>query len=344
VVPTIYRPATVDAIELGTKNTLLDDTVTANLDIWYYNYENYQVGIIANRQALTLDIPARLFGFEGEFLWQPADSGLAFNATVSLTGSQTGHVFVADQHNPTVNVPGAIWIKDVDNGSNCVVLPTASGSHAAAAAGTTPGDSAANHVQGFYLPNGGDATIDAQYGIPLVNYGVCGGEGSFIQKQLQLQGYDYAPAINPRNGQVVTFTDGSGTHVLHDGTGIARDLHGNRLPQIPTGQLGVGAQYTWQIGDGYTVVPRVDYYFQTSMQARIWNDPVIDRINSWDVMNLQIQLNEPDSKWFVQGFTKNLFDKHNPTGVYLTDATSALFTNVFSEDPRTFGLQVGASW
>jgi hypothetical protein len=131
---------------------------------------------------------------------------------------------------------------------------------------------------------------------------------------------------------------------FHDGTGYARDLHGNKLPQVPTGQLGVGAQYIFQLGSDYNLVPRVDYYWQSSMESRVWNDPGIDRINGWDVMNLQIQLNAPESKWFVQGFAKNVFDKHNPTGVYLTDATSALFTNVFSEDPRTFGFQVGANW
>ncbi len=41
-------------------------------------------------------------------------------------------------------------------------------------------------------------------------------------------------------------------------------------------------------------------------------------------------------------FATNIFDKRNPTGVYLTDPTSALFTNVFVEDPRVVGVSVGA--
>ena len=61
-------------------------------------------------------------------------------------------------------------------------------------------------------------------------------------------------------------------------------------------------------------------------------------------MNAQIQLNAPDSKWYARVFATNMFDKHNPTGVYLTDPTSALFTNVFSEDPRVVGVSVGANW
>jgi hypothetical protein len=320
VVPVVYKPATVDALEVGTKNTLLDNTLTANLDVWYYNYENYQVGIIANRQALTLDVPARLFGLESEFLWQPTEA-LAFNATISVTGSQTGHVFVADQHNPTGGQAGVIWIKDVDNGSNCAVYSFNANLHPGA---TTPGDSVpGSHVDGFWLPNGGNAAIDAPFGIPLVNYGSCGtGQGGAAQQALEAKGWDYTIAVDPRTGKPVrsTIPDAENDGLLHDGTGITKDLHGNKLPQVPGGQIGVGAQYTFKIDD-YTLVPRVDYYWQSSMEARVWNDPVIDRINSWDVMNMSVQLNAPESAWYIQGFTKNVFDKHNPTGVYMTDAT-----------------------
>jgi outer membrane receptor protein involved in Fe transport len=329
-----FRPATVDSLELGTKNTLLDGSVQANLTAWYYNYENYQVGIIANRQALTLNVPARLFGLEGEFLWQPTED-LAFNATISLTQSEAGHTFLVDTRNPTNNVPNSILVKDLTNGSNCVVVPTT-----AAATGHTPGESSALHVSNFYLPNGGNAAIDAPFGIPLVNYGLCA-PGTPVEAALNASGFAYAADVDPRTGAVVPI---SASHPFNSGTGFARDLHGNQLPQVPLGQVGVGAQYTWKVGSGYTFVPRVDYYWQSSMQSRLWNDPNIDRVNAWDVMNLNFQLNAPDNKWYAQLFAKNVFDKRNPTGVYLTDPTSALFTNVFTEDPRIIGVSLGTSW
>jgi outer membrane receptor protein involved in Fe transport len=345
IVPTVFRPATVDSIEGGTKNTLLDGSVQANLTAWYYNYENYQVGIIANRQALTLNVPAHLFGLEGEFLWQPTEA-LSFNATISLTQSEAGHVFLQDQRNPTNNVPNSILIKDLTNGSNCVIVPIS-----AAATGHTPGESSALHVNNFYLPNGGNAAVDAPFGIPLVNYGLCQpttgtpAAGS-IRAQLQAKGFDYAPSVNTHNGGTVANpADTSiGGGIFRDGTGFARDLHGNQLPQVPLGQVGVGAQYTWKLDGGYTLVPRVDYYWQSSMQSRLWNDPNIDRVNAWDTMNLNIQLNAQDNKWYAAVFAKNIFDKRNPTGIYLTDPTSALFTNVFTEDPRVIGISLGTSW
>ncbi len=80
------------------------------------------------------------------------------------------------------------------------------------------------------------------------------------------------------------------------------------------------------------------------MQSRVWNDPNIDRIGAWDVMNAQIQLNAPENKWYARLFATNVFDKRNPTGQYVTDPTSGLFTNTFVEDPRILGISLGAAW
>jgi hypothetical protein len=219
-------------------------------------------------------------------------------------------------------------VKDLTNGSLCVVQPLN-----AAAAGHTPGESnAAFHVNNFYLPNGGNAAIDAPFGVPLVNYGLC---NSALEPVLEAAGFQYSLATNPFTGAV------SATN--HDGTGIAVNLHGNKLPDIPNTQVGIGGQWTAHLGGDYTLVPRVDYYWQSSMESRVFNDGA-DLIGSWDTMNAQIQLNAPDNKWYARIFATNLFDKQNPTGVYLTDPTSALFTNVFSEDPRVVGVSVGANW
>ncbi|HEX4304325.1 MAG TPA: TonB-dependent receptor plug domain-containing protein [Rhizomicrobium sp.] len=326
VVPTIYQPATVDAAEIGTKNTLLDGTLQANLDAWYYNYENYQVGIISNRAALEFNIPAHLYGAEGEFVWQPEED-LAFNLTLSLTRSAAGTAYVVDQRNPTANQPNSILIKDITNGSLCVIVPTT-----VAATGHTPGESSAFHINNFYLPNGGNASIDAPFGIPLVNYGVC---NTALQPLLASKGFSYSQDVNGRTGLPVVGA--------LNGSGIAQNVSGNRLPDTPNAQVGFGAQWTAHLGGDYTLVPRVDYYWQSSTESRVNNDGA-DYTSGWDTMNAQLQLNSPDSKWYAKVFATNIFDKHNPTGVYLTDPTSALFTNVFSEDPRVVGVSVGASW
>lgn len=335
IVPVIYKPSVVESLELGVKNTLLNNSLTANLTAWYYNYQNYQITVIANRQALTLNIPAHLYGLEGEFLWQPTDD-LAFNLTISATRSAAGTIFVPDERNPTNNVPGSILVRDITNGSICVVQPMAHGNTPAAPMGSTPGDSnLAVHVDNFYLPNGGNSSIDAGFGIPLVNYGICGGQGSVAQAELEAKGFEYSPEINPKTGKPVPGQ--------FDGTGFPVNLHGNELPQVPFGQVGVGAQYTFH-ADDFNIVPRVDYYWQSAMQARVWNDPVVDRIGAWDVMNAQVRVSEGDSKWYFEVFAKNIFDKQNPTGEYLQDPAAGGYTNMFAEDPRIVGFSIGDSW
>ena len=328
-VPVNFAPATVDALEIGTKNTLLDGTLQLNLDAWYYNYENYQVGIISNRAALTFNVPAHLDGFETEALWQPTDK-FAVNFTLSLTDSAVGKTYAVDGRNPTGGVPGNILVKDLTNGSFCVVQPLPGGPRTA---GQTPGDSnPLYHINNFYLPNGGNAAIDAPFGVPLVNYGTCGTP----EATLEAAGFQYTLATNPTTGALIPGN--------HDGSGVAANLHGNNLPQVPFGQVGVGAQYTFSLGSGFTFVPRVDYYWQAHTETRVWNDANIDRVGAWDVMNVNLQVNAPDGAWYARAFATNLFDKKNVTGAYFTDPTSSNFTNVFVEDPRVIGIGFGTNW
>jgi len=67
----------------------------------------------------------------------------------------------------------------------------------------------------------------------------------------------------------------------------------------------------------------------------------IDKIDAWDVVNAQVELSSANNSWFVRGYVNNAMDDDNITGMYVTDASSGLFTNVFALDPRTYGLVLG---
>ena len=41
---------------------------------------------------------------------------------------------------------------------------------------------------------------------------------------------------------------------------------------VPNAQVGIGGQYTMTVGDTWKLTPRVDYYWQSSIYTRIWND------------------------------------------------------------------------
>ena len=122
--------------------------------------------------------------------------------------------------------------------------------------------------------------------------------------------------------------------------GATVSLAGNKLQNTPPVTISIGAQYTFKMDGGYTLVPRADFYWQDHMWGRIFNDPS-DAIKAWEVTNAQITLNAPNNVWYVQGFIKNVFDENNITGEYLTSATSGLYTNAFLGDPRTYGARIG---
>ena len=89
-----------------------------------------------------------------------------------------------------------------------------------------------------------------------------------------------------------------------------------------------------------SLVFRADYSFTGEQFARSFNDEV-DRIESFGVANAQIQLNGEDNRWFVRGFVQNAFDNNAITGQYLTDPSSGLFTNIFTLEPRRYGIAAG---
>ena len=63
---------------MGSKNTLLDGALTLNADVFYYNYENYQISEIVDRTSINLNFDTHVKGAEIEGAWEPLP-GLRFN-------------------------------------------------------------------------------------------------------------------------------------------------------------------------------------------------------------------------------------------------------------------------
>jgi outer membrane receptor protein involved in Fe transport len=122
--------------------------------------------------------------------------------------------------------------------------------------------------------------------------------------------------------------------------GVPVDLSGNELINSPKLTVSLGAQYEFALPAGLTLTPRVDYYWQDDMYGRIFNDE-IDEIDSWDVWNAQATLMSAEQTWFVRAFVKNIADDDNVVGMFVSDPSSGLFTNVFTIEPRTYGVAVG---
>ena len=330
-IPAFYQPEELLDYELGVKNTLLDGTLQANFTGWYYDYKNFQYSSVAYSTSYTQNLNAKMWGGEGEFVWQP-DEDLAFNLNLTESGSEIGNSYSVDQRNLIYGQTNGTYIKDTVltttgdvPGQTCALYSTNPGG------GSPADDPAVTAAYGgtnpFIAPPGGSTQLAAA-GIAHVNFGVCGSTNAAILNPLGYYYYGTGPQAASQPGSSTS--------------GFARLLKNNPVPNLPNTTISVGAQYTMHFG-GYTLVPRLDYYWQGGFNARVFGDPV-DQINAWDQLNLQMQLNAPDSQWFARVFATNVMDNRNIQGQGLQSDTSGLATNVFLENPRVIGITVGGKY
>jgi len=315
--PTGFDPEEIDAFEIGTKNSFMDNKVQANMAVFYYDYKALQIGKIINRTSLNENTDAEIFGFEGEFIVAPNENWL-FNANVSYLDTELDDTATIDPRDPTQGRQDVSLFKDVPNASNCVVAhgdlgPVSDNAElvAALAGAGAP-----------YLPTGRDLgpytgglleglVIPATPGVVDSAVTSCAAMAAIAP----LFGYEYLDSVTV-------------------------NLKGNEILNSPEWTVSLGAQYTHFFGNGMSLTGRLDYYWQDEFYSTTFNRPQ-DLVDSWDIINAQVTLNGREDKWFARAFVQNLGDEDNQTGSYETDPSSGLFTNAFLVEPQLYGLTLG---
>jgi outer membrane receptor protein involved in Fe transport len=299
-----FEPEFINAYEVGTKNTLLDGSLQANLTGFYYDYKGYQVSKIINRTSINENIDATVWGAEFESIWQPIE-GLRLNAAIGWLDSKIGDASSIDTFNRTQGVPGLVLMKS-SAASNCVVSTAAAQTALAISNGQVPG----------FTPN------------PFNLLGACtlasaAGAGTNING----------------TGAIAAGTNAFGGLVSE---GVEASVKGNELPNAPHWTVSLGAQYSMNFGP-WEATLRGDYYHQSKTFARIYNSEA-DRIRGWNNLNLTLTVLNADMGVEFGAFVKNATDETAITDFYLTDDSSGLFRNVFYTEPRTYGVSIRKSW
>lgn len=117
-----FEPEFVNSIEIGTKNTMADGRVQANLTGFHYNYEGYQVSKIVNRTSLNENLDAKIMGLEFEGRWAPTDR-LTFLLNAGWLSTEIDKGQSIDVLNRTQGDPNLRVVK-ASNASNCVASVT----------------------------------------------------------------------------------------------------------------------------------------------------------------------------------------------------------------------------
>ncbi|MFT3977179.1 MAG: TonB-dependent receptor [Sphingomonas bacterium] len=313
-VPLTFAPEQIDAFEIGSKNTFDNGRFTLNLTGFYYKYKGLQLSRIVARTSVNDNVDANIWGLEAEAFFRPARDWSINMSASYLHTEVTSDKYLVNQRDPGGGRSDAVIIKDLANGSNCAVIPTVAGN----VAGVNGFVTAVNGAMGLRGPtafpaDGGIASTGA--------FSVCSA----------LAGAAAGPAG----------TAYGGIQVLTDG--VAVNIKGKELPQAPVVKFSAGIEKTFEFSNGMNIVPRFDITYTGESFGNIFNGRV-NRIPGYEVANAQIQLNGTDSRWFLRGFIQNIFNNNAMTGMYLTDQTSGLFTNIFTLEPRRYGIAAGVKF
>ncbi|PZT99036.1 MAG: TonB-dependent receptor [Brevundimonas sp.] len=130
----------------------------------------------------------------------------------------------------------------------------------------------------------------------------------------------------------------------NQGRGFDADLSGNELPNAPKMTFNVGAQYRFELPQGWDVTVRGDYYRQSDSWMRVYNLAPYDRLEGWGNANLSMTVANPDGTLTAQLYVKNLFDDAPITDGFTGPDEIGNTTNVFTLDPRIIGLSVRKSF
>jgi len=330
--PLTFKPEFVDAFELGTKNTLLDGALTLNADVFYYNYEGYQISRIVDRTAINDNFDAHIKGAEVEANWEPIP-GLRFNFAGGYEDARLAKGSKSvDLMDRSAGNPDWMVVKPfITQASNCI-LPKS----VVAAFLNTPDFFATGELVdvnqfGQLCGIAYNDHFDPVTGLPYVAnptaavrkvVGPAGMNQSFIPP-----GYvGFDPTTAPNNGQ-----------------GFDKNLSGNFLPNAPPFTISGGAQYTMPLSSDWAGTLRADYYWQDYSWARVFNDNPYDRLRGYTSVNLSLILTSQNG-WQVMLYDKNVFDTTAITGDFLNSDDSGLTTNVFLTDPKLIGIRVTKNW
>ncbi len=328
-----FKPEFVNAFEVGSKNTF--GKLQLNLTGFFYKYKDLQLSRIVARTSVNDNVSADIWGLEAEAILRPTRE-LTVNVNASYLNTKVSEdKYLSNPRDFGGGRSDAVIVKDITNASNCAVAST-SGSvtgvnnfvnfvNSQINAGIPDSAYPSNgHLSPYLVNPGANLQNTTSFG---ANSGLASNGAFSICSVLE----NYAALAGGGFGGIKYFS-----------AGVPVNIKGNKLPGAPDYKVSAGIQYAAPIGN-LTLTPRFDIILNGTATGNIFNGPV-NRIPSYTQANAQIQLDGPEKAWFMRAWIQNIGNNSAITGLYVTDQSSGNYTNIFTLEPRRYGITAGVKF
>ena len=352
-IPAATKKEVVDTFEVGVKTDLLDGQLRVNASAYAMKYDDLQIASVVEATTFNFNSDADIYGADVELIYVPeSNPNLRIDAMVSLLDTEiTSEDFRLNAFNKlALGTPDDISATHVEVkctallyqatsacvGNNFVVeksklLQALAGNTYSNATEWQSGENGASAV-------GGTTNFAAMFS----NTGLTNSQAAWLSDLGTIAGVLGAtettfPAYGDRNVYDVAGT----TQLMNIATtnGVTSSIKGNSLPQAPETSINLSASYTYNMSNGYTLIPSATYYYQDEMFSTEFNATISDVIDEWDEINLGLLVIPANGDWTLKVYARNVTDEDNVTMKYNSTDVTGNFQTWQYRDPRTAGVE-----
>jgi iron complex outermembrane receptor protein len=123
---------------------------------------------------------------------------------------------------------------------------------------------------------------------------------------------------------------------------LSKDIKGNEPPAMPQVSGSASASYRFDVPTG-SLTPRLEVVYRGKQWARVFNEPSLDRVPAYTIVNINIEYQMADSPLKLSIAASNLFDKDGVNSRY-TDPYGIFQTSEQYIPPRQVQATISYSW
>jgi outer membrane receptor protein involved in Fe transport len=354
-IPATTNKEVVDTLEVGVKTDLLNGQLRVNASAYAMKYDDLQIASIVEATTFNFNSDADIYGADVELIYVPeANPNLRIDAMVSFLDTEiTSDDFRLNAFNKlATGTPDDISATHVEIkctallyqatsacvGNNFVVkksdLLTAIGTNTYSNATEWAGNN----------PSGSDLVVSgSDFADRFENVGLTNSQAAWLSDlgTLPIAALGMTETTFPAYGDRNVYDVAGTTQLMNIATtnGVTSSIKGNSLPQAPETSINLSASYTYNMSNGYTLIPSATYYYQDEMFSTEFNATISDVIEEWDEINLGLLVIPANGDWTLKVYARNVTDEDNVTMKYNSTDVTGNFQTWQYRDPRTAGVE-----